>query len=141
MAYLLDTNILSELIKPQPNQAVTDWIDQQLQSTLFTSAITASELLYGVIRLPDGKRKKLFQAEISAMLEYDFNQRILPFTSETAKHYAVIVNERTIQGLNAHHADAQIASIAMEHGLILVTRNIKDFSHIAGLNVFNPFES
>lgn len=139
MAYLLDTNILSELMKPQPTQSVEHWINQQIQSTLFTSTITASEMLYGAESLPDGKRKTLFQQEISSLFEYEFNGRILPFSYHSAKHYAKSVHERIKQGLHTHHADMQIAAIALEHGLILVTRNTKDFDNITGLNLHNPF--
>lgn len=140
MAYLLDTNILSELIKPHPELKVIQWLDQQIQSTLFTSAITVSEMLYGVERLPQGKRKVLFQEQIQAMFKYDFADRILPFSHSTAVYYARVINERKQQGLNAHHADAQIASIALEYDLTLVTRNTKDFDNITGLILFNPFE-
>lgn len=140
MAYLLDTNILSELMKPQPSQSVEQWIDQQIQSTLFTSTITVSEMLYGAEALPDGKRKALFQHELSTLFEYDFNGRILPFSYLAAQQYAKVANERTKQGLHVHHADCQIAAIALEHGLTLVTRNTKDFDCVTGLELFNPFD-
>lgn len=138
MSFLLDTNIVSELMKPEPNIKVLSWLSKQ--SELYITAITQAELLYGVFRMPESKRKILFINQLTAMFEEDFQNKILSFTYHNAKLYAHLTCERDKQGLPIDISDAQIASIALEYDFTLVTRNIKDFVGISGLKLFNPFD-
>lgn len=137
MKFLLDANIISELMKPMPNQQVLDWLNKQ--SDLYISSITQAELLYGVFRMPDGKRKMQFLEQLSIMFDVDFEYRILSFNKSSAKLYANLVTKREKIGKVIDISDAQIASIALENHLTLVTRNIKHFTDIDGLVVYNPF--
>ncbi|HDZ48519.1 hypothetical protein LCGC14_0036680 [marine sediment metagenome] len=136
---VLDTNVLSELMRPMPDAQVVGWLDSQDAMSVTISAITVAEILYGIERLPDGNRKRGFAAMAAAMFEEDFSGRILPFDSEAAVHYAEQVAASESEGRQVHMADAQIAAICIRHEAVLATRNIKDF---ASLNVetINPWE-
>lgn len=139
MKFLLDTNIISELMKPAPNQQVLDWLNKQ--SDLYISSITQAELLYGVFRMPDGKRKTQFLEQLTLMFDVDFEYRILSFNCKSAVLYADLVTKREKIGKAIDISDAQIASIALENHLTLVTRNTKHFMDIDGLTIYNPFLS
>lgn len=134
MSFLLDTNIISALMKPMPNPKVLTWLNQQ--SDLYISAITQAELLYGVFRMPDGKRKNGFLTQLNIMFDIDFKNKILPFHHSNA----VLTSHRENIGKPIDMADAQIASIALACQFTLVTRNSKDFVNIQGLKLFNLFE-
>lgn len=136
---VLDTNVISELMRPEPNARVVDWLDRQDAISVTISSITVAEILYGIERLPNGRRKRDFAAMAAAMFEEDFSGRILPFDSGAAVHYAeqVVVSESA--GRQVHMADAQIAAICIQHGAVLATRNIKDFETL-GLETINPWE-
>lgn len=138
MSFLLDTNLISELMKPVPNPKVLAWLNQQ--SDLYISAITQAELLYGVLRMPDGKRKNGYLTQLNIMFDIDFKNKILPFHHSNAVLYADLTCHRENIGKPIDMADAQIASIALACQFTLVTRNSKDFVNIQGLQLFNPFE-
>lgn len=135
--YLLDKNILSEVMKPQPNLNVLYWLDHK--EHLYTSAITKAELLYGAYRMPDGKRKILYLQNINAMMNEEFHQKVLMFDDNCAIHYACLTAQRFAIGKPILMADAQITSIALQYDFTLVTRNIKDFIQIDNLKLINPF--
>lgn len=139
MAYLLDTNIISELMNDTPNPQVINWLDQHMISELFISSITVAEILFGIKRLEQGKRKSRLAHQAVLILESHFGSRTYTFDKKSAVFYADIRQQRTKQGLPISHADCQIAAITCQYGCTLVTRNTKDFQKIEGLTLLNPF--
>ncbi len=134
---LLDTNVLSELMRPAPDPAVEQWLAAQPDASVFISAITEAELRYGAALLPSGKRSAALTAEIEGMLEEDFGGRILPFDSLAAQAFATLAAERRQAGKPISQADAQIAAVARSRGASLATRNAPDFQD-CGIEVINP---
>jgi hypothetical protein len=135
---LLDTNVISELMRPRPNPTVEDWIGLYAATDFYISAITEAELRYGVEAMPQGSRQRQLQAALAGMLEEDFVGRILPFDSAAAIAYATIATERRRAGRPISQMDAQIASIARSKGAPLATRNATDFNG-CGITVVNPW--
>lgn len=136
---LLDTNVLSELMRPAPDPQVVRWLDSRPAGEVWISAVTRAEIHLGILRLSDGKRKGLLRDLAERMFEEEFHGRCLPFDCEAAFEYAVIVDRRNRQGRPIGVEDAQIAAIAKTAGLALTTRNIKDFSNIEGLKLLDPW--
>jgi predicted nucleic acid-binding protein len=137
---LLDTNVLSELMRPAPERRVEQWLAAQPDASVFISAVTEAELRYGAALLPSGKRKTALVAEIEGMLEEDFSGRILPFDSLAAQAFAIIASERRQTGRPISQADAQIAAIARSRGASLATRNAPDFDG-CGVEIINPWQT
>ena len=137
---VLDTNVLSELMRAEPAAVVLRWIDNQAAEELFTSAITMTEILHGIERLPDGKRKHSLKTHALAMFENDFSDRILPFDAYAALHYSTLVTTREKSGKPVGLADAQIAAICRARRAKLATRNVKDFES-TGVNIINPWDA
>ena len=138
MKYLLDTCVLSELVKPAPNSAVLAWVDSRAENDLFVAAMTLGELRRGVAKLPASRRK----SELSIWLENlqaGFGQRVLPFTSDTAGYWGEMCARVEAVGKTMAAFDSIIAATAVEHGLALSTRNIQDFA-AAPLMLINPWE-
>ena len=135
---LLDTNILSELMRAAPEAAVEQWLADQPAVSVFISAITEAELRYGLALLPPGKRRSALAVEIENMLREDFSGRILPFDSPAAIAFAEIAAERRQAGRPISQADAQIAAIARSRGAALATRNALDFEG-CGIEIVNPW--
>jgi predicted nucleic acid-binding protein len=135
---VLDTNVISELMRPTPDERVVRWVDQFLYGEVFITAVTASELRYGVARLPDGRRKDLLAARVSELLDEDFNEQIMPFDHLAAEHYAQLAATREHQGHPMTMADAQIAATCRRYGASLATRNAKDFAD-TGVTVLDPW--
>jgi len=135
---LLDTNILSELMRPVPEPAVETWVGAQPAAGVFISAITEAELRYGLALLPDGQRRRRLLAQAEAMLAEDFAGRILPFDSAAAGAYASIAAARRLAGRPISQADAQIAAIAASRGAAIATRNVSDFTD-CGIAVLDPW--
>ena len=135
---ILDTNVLSELMRPQPAPQVVGWLDTQDAASVTVTAITVAELLYGIERLPDGKRKRAFAEMAAAMFDEDFAGRLLPFDAEAALHYARITAAQANAGRPVSMADAQIAAISVQHNAELATRNVKDFDGL-GIRITNPW--
>lgn len=135
---LLDTNVLSELMKSVPEQCVLEWLNTVPSSGCYISAITKAEIELGIALLPEGKRK--FNLGTAANLMFnEFPDRCLSFNSSSASNYAVIVAKRTRVGRPVSVEDAQIAAIALTHDLSLATRNTSDFKFIDGLIIINPW--
>ena len=124
---LLDTNILSELMRPAPEKEVEQWLADQPNASVFISAITEAELRYGVALMPAGKRQSALAAVIEDMLGADFTGRILPFDSAAAVAFAEIAATRRQAGRPIAQADAQIVAIARSRGAALATRNVPNF--------------
>jgi predicted nucleic acid-binding protein len=138
---LLDTNVLSELMRPEPDARVMAWFARQAAATFHTSAITRAEILLGIALLPAGKRRDSLALAAEQMFAEDFAGSCLPFDSAAAAEYALIVAARTRAGKPISTEDAQIAAIALVRQLALVTRNIKDFENIEGLILEDPWQA
>jgi len=136
---LLDTNVLSEVMRVNPAPEVVAWLDAQPADTLWISSITRAEIELGIATLPSGKRKQRLHAAAEAMFEEEFAARCLPFDGAAAQGYARIVAARTKLGRPISVEDAQIASIALVHGMKLATRNVADFQSIARLAIVDPW--
>lgn len=136
---LLDTNVLSELMRPQPSLMVLGWFAQQQDTEFYTSAITQAELLLGVALLPGGKRRNAIADAVEQMFEQEFVELCLPFDELAAHEYAALVAARDKVGMPISTEDAQIAAIALCHGLSLATRNTKDFGKISELVLIDPW--
>lgn len=137
---VVDTNVVSELMRADPAMELLVWADAHPARETHLTAITVAELLYGVARLPRGRRKRDIGDEVVRMVEEDFGQRVLAFDHAAAGHYADIVAQRERAGRPISMADAQIAAICRSHGGPLATRNIDDFSR-TGITVINPWDS
>ena len=137
---ILDTNIVSELMRPNPSSNVVAWVAGQATPNLYLSTVTEAELLYGVEILPVGSRRDRLLIEVEGMLQEDFEGRILPFDSAAAQAYAVIAATRRAAGRPINHADCQIAAIALSREASVATRDVDDFEG-AGIEVINPWES
>ena len=133
-----DTNVVSELMRPEPNDQVVMWTDRQPVDEVFITAITLAELWYGIGRLPIGRRRNELAEVFDEMLTQDFEHRVLDFDRVAAAHYADLVVERERIGRPISMADAQIAAICRSHGAAVATRNVDDFSDV-GVDVVNPW--
>lgn len=136
---VLDTNVVSELMKPAPAKKVIDWVASKAAASLYIASITQAEILHGILLLPGGKRRKAIELAAQAMFEEDFGGRILPFGSDAAFQYAQIAVERRKRGQPIAHFDAQIAAISRASGATVGTRNVADFIH-CGIEVVNPWD-
>jgi toxin FitB len=134
---VLDTNVLSELMRRQPSTSVVEWVDEQIASELAITAITVAELLHGVARLADGARKAELASAVHALVREDFSGRVLPFDAAAAEHYADLVAERERRGRPVSTSDAQIAAICRLHGARLASRNARDFEE-TGIALIDP---
>ena len=135
---VLDTNVLSELMKAAPERSVVEWMSTQAPSSVFTTSITEAEVLHGIELLPPGKKRDAIRAAAQAMFATDFAGRVLPFASSAAPAYARIAAERRRRGRPISHFDAQIAAIALSERAALATRNVADFAD-SGINVVDPW--
>jgi predicted nucleic acid-binding protein len=135
---VLDTNVLSEPLKAAPSPKVMEWLDDQEAETLFITAVSRAELRIGVLRLPDGKRKSAFGAQIDRVLDL-FKDRTLNFDSAAADKLAQIAVRCEKLGKRATAPDAYIAACAEARGFAVATRNAEHFEPI-GVRVINPWE-
>ena len=135
---LLDTNVISELMRTEPAQIVLDWFGQHDAADLFISAVTEAELRTGVAIQPEGPRRDRLQLAIDAMIDQDFQSRVLPFDSLAAKAYAEIAAQRRASGRPIADADCQIAAIARAANAPVATRNVKDFDG-CGIRLIDPW--
>jgi hypothetical protein len=135
---VLDTNVLSELMKPRPAESVMRWMAAQPATSLYTTSITQAEILHGIMLLPSGKRRSAFEAAAETMFKEDFAGRVLPFGSDAAHRYACIAAQRRRAGRPISHFEAQIAAIARSTGASIATRNAPDFDG-CGVKVIDPW--
>lgn len=135
---VLDTNVLSEALKPVPSGIVLRWLAAQAPSAVFTTTITLGEVLYGIEALPLGKRRMRLLAAVEKMFAEQFAGRILPFDEDAARLFARIVASRNAEGRPISQLDAMIAAIARFHRAAVATRNTADFEH-CGIQVIDPW--
>ncbi len=137
---LLDTNVLSELMPRQPNANVLAWFERYPDAAHVISAITRTEILLGVALLPVGKRRDDLANAAERMFQEEFAGRCLSFDENATDEYTVLAAARMRTGQPINTEDAQIAAIALTNGLPLATRSVRDFTHITGLELLNPWE-
>ncbi len=125
-------------MRPRPEPAVLAWLDAQATEELWLTAVVAAELMFGVARLADGARKRQLAQAVCVTLEEDFAGRVLPFDLAAASVYADLSAKRERAGAPIAMADAQIASICLAHGAVLVTRNGKHFANL-DLTIVDPW--
>lgn len=136
---ILDTNVISEMMKLEPDVRVAQWLAEQPVVSLFTTTISQAEVLYGLSLLSEGKRKIALADMAKLMFSDDFSGRILPFDGSAAAVYPDIFSERRRAGKSISQFDAQIAAIVQSRGAKLATRNVKDFAD-CGLEIVNPWQ-
>lgn len=139
MAFLLDTNIVSETVRPKPERRVLAWIEERSPAELFLASMTIGELMRGARRIKDEPRRTTYERWIENDLSEQFEGRILPFDDKAARTWGRLMGDGDRKGLTPAAADAQIAAIAINHGLILVTRNVRDFQNF-DLEIINPWD-
>ncbi len=135
---ILDTNVLSELMRPTPFPRVVAWVAKQPARELFTTSITEAEIFYGIELLAKGKRREGLLAAAEAMFAEDLAGRVFGFEGDAARVFSKIAANRRALGRPISHADAQIAAIAQVRRAKLATRNVEDFQN-SGLDVVDPW--
>ena len=137
---LLDTNIVSEPMRIQPDPVVIRWLNEQDAAQLYVSSVTIAEIHFGIACLPEGARQGGLREAFGEFLDQVFDSRILSFGTASAEIYGQIRATRRAQGRPITPLDAQIAAIALENDLSLATRNVKDFNGF-DLVIHNPFKA
>ena len=134
---LLDTNVVSEAMKPAPDDTVRAWLDEQAAETLYLSSVTIAELLFGIGALPDGRRKDRLNEALNGVMEL-FADRVLPFDIDAARHYADLAVKARAAGKGFPTPDGYIAAIAAARGFAVATRDTSGFV-AAGVEVIDPW--
>jgi predicted nucleic acid-binding protein len=137
---VLDTNVLSEALRPVPEPSVLDWLVNQPRASLFTTTVTRGEILYGIRLLSDGKRRRGLWDAAKKIFDEDFAGQVLNFDNDAADVYAEIAASRRMVGKPISQFDAMIVAMARSRGACLATRNVKDFED-CGIDVVNPWTS
>ena len=135
---ILDTNIIFEMMRPNPNASVIAWLNQQDAANLFVTAITTGEIFYGLEALPPGRRRQRLVASFERLIREAFDTRLLIFDEAAAHHYGTVMATRRKMGRPFGALDGQIAATALANRMTVVTRNTKDFTD-CGLKVIDPF--
>ena len=138
IGFLLDTNVPSELTEPKSDKRVEQWLEEADDDQLFLSVITMGELLKGITILPESKRRRDLQDWVDGKLRKWFDGRILPVSDRIAERWGILSGECQLLGTPLNTTDGLIAATALEHGLIVVTRNTSDFA-LAGVKIVNPW--
>ena len=136
---LLDTNVISEAMKPEPHPSVLVWLNDQIAETLYLSSVTLAELLFGIGSLPAGKRKDRLAQALEGLLGL-FRERVLPFDIEAARHYAGLAVTAKAIGRGFSTPDGYIAAIAASRGFTVASRDTTPYE-AAGVSIINPWES
>ena len=136
---VVDTNVVSELMRPAPSALVREWVRSHRPTELFTTSITVAEIRYGIERLPEGARKGAL-LDAATDIFTAFADQVLAFDREAAVAYAPLVHLRDQSRRPIDGFDAQIAAICVTHRATLATRNVRDFEH-TGITVVDPWES
>ena len=135
---LLDTNVVSEAMKPEPNLSVQAWLNDQVVETLYLSSVTLAELLFCITALPAGRRKEMLEQAVSGLMGL-FRDRVLPFDIDAARHYAELAVTAKNSGRGFPTPDGYIAAIAASRKFIVASRDIAPYN-AAGVSVINPWE-
>jgi predicted nucleic acid-binding protein len=135
---VLDTNVVSETLRPVPESSVLEWLANRPRASLFTTTVTRGEILYGIRLLPDGKRRRGLWDAARKIFDEDFADQVLSFDGDAADMYAEIAASRRATGKPISQFDAMIVAMARSRGASLATRNVKDFEH-CGVDVINPW--
>ncbi|MES2319394.1 MAG: type II toxin-antitoxin system VapC family toxin [Pseudomonadota bacterium] len=135
---VLDTNVVSEAMKNDPHASVRKWLNEQSADTLYLSSVTLAELLFGVCALPPGKRQDLLLKTLDGMMAL-FGERVLPFDTQAARHYAKLAVTARGAGRGFPTPDGYIAAIAVSRGFIVASRDTAPFE-AAGVAVINPWK-
>ena len=135
---VLDTNVISEAMKPEPHPAVRAWLNNQVAETLYLSSVTLAELLFGIAALPSGKRKDMLAQTLDGLMAL-FRDRVLPFDVDAARHYAELAVMAKGAGRGFPTPDGYIAAIAASRGFIVASRDIAPYE-AARVTVINPWE-
>ena len=135
---ILDTNVVSELLRVKPSSAVEEWLAAQAGTDVFLTSVSEAELRYGAAVMPVGKRRTMVMGAVDGILREDFRDRILPFDSAAASEYACLGAERKAAGRPISQFDCQIAAIARAHSAALATRNVADFEG-CGIGIIDPW--
>ena len=136
---MLDTNMLSEIMRSEPERKVADWIVRQPSDELFTAAVCQAEILSGLAVMPSGRRRAELEEAARSMFAYDFAGRVLPFDTKAAAAYAEVFASRRKAGRPSGTIDLMLAAIARVHGASVVTRNVADFEGV-GVAIVNPWD-
>jgi len=136
---VLDTNILSEMMRPEPERKIADWIVRQPSDELFTAAVCQAEILTSLAVVPNGRRRAELEEAAHAMFADDFAGRVLPFDTEAAAAYAKAFAARRQAGRPSGTSDLMLAAIARVRGASVVTRNVADFEGV-GVAIVNPWD-
>lgn len=136
---VLDTNVVSEAMKPEPHPAVLAWLNEQAAETLYLSSVTLAELLFGIAALPLGRRKEMLGQALDGLMGM-FRGRILPFDTDAARHYAELAVAARTKGRGFPVPDGYIAAIAVSRGFIVASRDTAPFE-AAAIAVINPWGS
>lgn len=136
---ILDTNVVSELMRPVASPAIAKTLSKYSAEELHTTSVTLAEILYGIEILPAGRRKRELVAGADRLFAFVFQSRILPFDEDAAERFAQIAASRRKMGRPIAELDAQIAAIAAVHDATVATRNISDFEH-CGVRLVNPWD-
>ncbi|MBL8364648.1 MAG: type II toxin-antitoxin system VapC family toxin [Alicycliphilus sp.] len=134
---LLDTNVVSEAMKPAPDPRVRAWLDQQAAATLYLSSVTVAELLFGIAALPTGRRKAMLATAVEGLLGL-FQGRILPFDTDAARQYAELACLARASGRGLPTPDGYIAAIAAAQGFMVASRDTAPY-RAAGVDIVNPW--
>lgn len=137
---VLDTNVLSELMRPEPAAPVASWVSSQPATSQYTTTVTQAEILYGILLLTAGKRRARLLSAAESMFAEEFAGRVLGFGSDAAALYSRIAADRRRAGRPISHFDAQIAAIARANGAKVVTRNVADFRG-CGVELIDPWSA
>lgn len=137
---VLDTHVISELWKIEPNPNVLAWVDAQMVETLYLSAITVAELRFGLATMPAGKRRTIYQDRLEGEVLPAFTSRILPFDLDASRAYADLMAQAREEGKAIGKADGYIAAIVIARGFAIATRDVAPFQ-ATRLNVINPWEA
>ena len=136
---VLDTNVVSEAMKPEPHPAVQAWLNNQAAETLYLSSVTLAELLFGIAALPAGKRKDMLAQILDGLMAL-FRGRVLPFDIDAARHYAELAVTARTGGRGFPTPDGYIAAIAASRGFIVASRDTAPYE-ASGVSVINPWEA
>ncbi len=138
--YLLDTNVISEVLRPMPDTRVMDWCRVTPRRFLHLSLVSLGEIRKGLTIMPEGARRSQLESAVAVLIPNWFAGRILPMSESIAKRWGVLEGQRKLMGRPLQVPDAQIAATALDRGLTLVTRNVRDFEAL-GLKILNPWDN